>query len=316
MLSSGAWTAVGALVVATIVASVYRSHSAYKWNKEFLDTGMERPPLWIYVNEGDVNARWWADFGARSNRALNIPLYNLCYESIVKHCGAMYRVEVIRGLQDLAVRLGGWEALPAPLRNRLAPVGKSEVDWIRSCVLAKWGGLWVSPTVVCIRDVPIMPRDTVVGFGTDWTVDNAGPDGTAGPGSRILWSPAPQHPIFVEWERVCRKRIEEAGGGRQVRTDFTEDWARLVGAAGGAQILGRAEVDRKGRSGRRIDTSDLLAAGTEGRLPFTVGSEAYFVPIDIEDMKARRNYGWILKMSETQILESDLVISHLLRGAL
>lgn len=314
MLTTGAWTAVGALIVASIVASVYRSTSAYKWNKEFLNTGMERPPVWIYVNEGDVNTRWWADFGARSNRALNIPLYNLCYESIVKHCGGLYRVEVIRGLQDLAVRLGGWEALPTPLRNRLAPVGKSEVDWIRSCVLAKWGGLWITPTTVCIKNVPMMPNDRIVGFGTDWLIANAGPDGTPAPGRRILWSPMPQHPVFVEWEKECRRRIEEQGGGRQVRDDYPEDWMQIVG--GDALILGRAEVDRQGRSGRRIDMGDILAAGTEGQIPFEVDKEAYFVPIDVSELEIRRNYGWILKMSETQILESDLVLSHFIRKSL
>lgn len=314
MLSKEAWLAVGALLVAATLASMNRSVSASKWNKELLNTGMERPPLWIYVNEGDVNSRWWGDFGGRSSRALNIPLYNLCYETIATKNGQVYRIEVIRGVADLAARMGGWGQLPSPLQNPLAPVGRAELDWIRTAVLARWGGLWVSPFEICVKGVPILPRDTIVGFGTDWTETNAGPDGTATPGPRILWSPYPAHPVFVEWEKACRVRVEELGGGRQVRNDFAEDWVRFTQGAA-VKILNRAEADRQGAAGRRIDISELCASGTEGRIPFDISEEAHFVPVPYEEIVSRRNWGWLLRMSEDQILDSDLVISHIIKSA-
>jgi hypothetical protein len=315
MLSKEAWLAIGALCVAAVLAGSHRSRSAYKWNKELLETGLERPPLWIYVNEGDVNSRWWADFGGRSSRALNIPLYNICYETIANKNGQLYRIEVIRGLSDLALRLGGWAELPLSLRNPLAPVGRAEVDWIRSIVLARWGGVWVSPFEICVKGLPMLPKDTVVAFGTDWTVSNAGRDGTPAPGSRILWSPRPGLRMFTEWERICRQRVEEQGGGRQVRNDFAEDWTRLSTGctAEGVQveIWNAAELDRQGAAGRRIDATEWLASGLEGRLPFEIPDCVYFVPIPYDEIILRRNLGWILRMSESQILEADIAIRYI-----
>lgn len=316
MLSKEAWVAIGALCIAAVLAGTNRSRSAYKWNKELLDTGLERPPLWVYVNEGDVNSRWWADFGGRSSRALNAPLFNLCYESIATKNGQVYRIEVIRGLSDLAVRLGGWKELPPSLRNPLASVGRAEVDWIRSAVLARWGGLWVSPFEICVKGVPMLPKDTVVGFGTDWTLSNAGRDGTPAPGSRVLWSPRPQIPMFVEWEQICRQRVEEQGGGRQVRNDFAEDWMRLsskcLQEGVKVEIWNRGELDRQGAAGRRIDASDFLAAGLEGRLPFEIPEQTYFIPIPYDEIVSRRNLGWILRMSESQILDADIAVRYML----
>jgi hypothetical protein len=40
------------------------------------------------------------------------------------------------------------------------------------------------------------------------------------------------------------------------------------------------------------------------------------MPIPWPEMKERRAFGWFLRMSEEQILESDLAISHVLRGVL
>jgi len=53
-------------------------------DKKILERGMDKPVIWLYYDDSDVNSRQWYDFGARSSRALNIPFLNLCYESIVK----------------------------------------------------------------------------------------------------------------------------------------------------------------------------------------------------------------------------------------
>jgi len=58
----------------------------------------------------------------------------------------------------------------------------------------------------------------------------------------------------------------------------------------------------------------LLAAGQEGDLRFQVTKEALYVPIPWKEINERRMFGWFLRMSEDQILSSDLAISDLLRS--
>lgn len=286
-------------------------------DRQLLTRGMERPCIWVFVDNSHVNSRWWKDFGARSDRALNVPFLNLCYETIVKAAGIDYRVEVIGGLADLAVRLGGWEALPTPLRNSEAVVNAPELNWIRAAVLAKWGGLWVTPSTICLKKFGKMPLDKVVLFGTDEEQTYAGSAGSAVPGLRVAWSPVHDHPVWVEWESKARARLEKRSGGSEFRRDEKSDTAAaLIQYGNMIEVRPTAELGRKGAAGRRIQLEDLLASGTEGDLPFDVPPGTVYVPVPWPEILERRAFGWFLRMSEEQVLESDLAVSWLLRRAL
>jgi hypothetical protein len=82
------------------------------------------------------------------------------------------------------------------------------------------------------------------------------------------------------------------------------------------EVRPTAELTRKGAAGRRIQLEDLLAAGQEGVLPFALTEDAVYMPIPWPEMQERRAFGWFLRMSEDQILESDLAISHVFRSVL
>ena len=289
-------------------------------DRHLLKRGMDLPVIWIYVNNSDVNSRNWMDFDARSSRALNLPFLNLCYESCVKANGKDYRVEVIGGLGDLAVLLGGWNALPTPLRNPEAVVNDPELNWIRAAVLAKFGGLWASPALIWLKPMGPLPKKNVVLFGSDDEVSFVGAAGTPAPSLRVAWSPIPDHPIWVEWEQTVRARLEKRAGGSEFRRDEMSDAIDAIrsGEARGEPIEVRptAELTRKGAAGRRIQCEDLLAAGDVIDMPFKLTEEAVYVPIPWPELQERRAFGWFLRMSEDQIMDSDLAVSHLFRAVL
>jgi hypothetical protein len=289
-------------------------------DRHLLKRGMDLPVLWIYVNNSDVNSRNWMDFEARSSRAINLPFLNLCYESCVKANGKEYRVEVIGGLAELAVVLGGWEQLPLPLRNTEAVVNEPELNWIRAAVLAKMGGLWSSPALIWLKPMGPLPKDNVVLFGSDDEVSFVGAAGTSAPSLRVAWSPAPDNPIWVDWEQKARTRLEKRAGGSEFRRDEMADAVDAIrmGEARGEAVEVRptAELTRKGAAGRRIQCEDLLASGEVAEIPFQLTSDAVYVPIPWPELKERRAFGWFLRMSEDQIISSDLAVSHLFRGVL
>lgn len=289
-------------------------------DRNLLRRGEELPVLWIYINASETNARNWLDFGARSSRAINVPFLNLCYESCVKANGGQYRIEVISGLADLAVRLGGWGALPTPLQNAEAVLREPEMNWVRAAVLAKWGGLWVSPSTVWLSGMGELPKDRVVLFGSDDEPTFVGAAGTGVPALRVAWSPIAEHKTWVDWEAKARERLERRSGGSEFRRDEMADAADALREAAERgdpiEVRPRAELTRKGAAGRRIQLEDLLAAGQEGDLPFDINSEAVYLPVAWPEIMERRAFGWFIRMSEEQILESDLVISTILREVL
>jgi hypothetical protein len=316
--------AVSLVILATVLGGWYvvdktRSKDPLQ-DRHFLRRGEELPPLWIYINDSEVNSRHWMDFGARSSRVMNIPVLNLCYESCVRMNGKHYRVEVIGGLSDLAVRFGGWHALPEALQNPEALVREPELNWIRAAVLAKFGGLWVSPAAIWLKPMGELPEDRTVLFGSDDEVTFVGEAGTGAPSLRVAWSPVPNHPIWMSWESRVRARLERRGGGSEFRRDEMTDAIIALNEAQASgipiEVWPTAELTRKGAAGRRIHLEDLLAAGQEGALPFAITNDAIYMPIPWPEMKERRAFGWFLRMSEEQILDSDLAISHVLREVL
>jgi hypothetical protein len=249
---------------------------------------------------------------ARSSSAINIPILNLFYQTITKHNGDKYRIEIVGGLQRVAELMGGWEKLPTLMRNPKARINGPEEDWIRTALLAKYGGLWLSPSVVCLRPFGELPADKVVAFGQD-TVPMYG---SAVPGFRALWSPKAEHPIFMEWEARIRDRLEFQNGGRQVRGDAKSDWVDLTTESSDVEVRVKEELGRDPRTNKSLDLEQIFAAGTEGRLPFSIPPAAVYMPVPYGDLLDRRAFGWILKSSEEQIMESDLAIRYVLEASL
>jgi hypothetical protein len=272
---------------------------------ETLAIGKTNPKLWLFYNTSDVNARHWLDFGARSSYAINIPMLNIFYERIVSMNGKNYTVEVLNGLSSVAELLGGWEHLPTRLQKEKARVYVAEEDWIRTAILAKFGGLWLSPSVVTLRPFDRLPNDAIVTFGQD-----------ADSGFTCLWVPSAGNPMFIEWEKRIRERLETQTGGFQIRGDSASDWKELVGhaCAVGQTLEARPleELARSKRTNKKLELEDIFASGTEGRLPFEITQEAKYLVVPYNDLLERSSWAWVLRMSEKQIMSSDLAISHIL----
>ena len=308
------------LFIVAIVYAVCYSKDLIRQNpfldKHLLKRGMDKPAIWLYYDNSDVNSRQWMDFGSRSSRALNIPFLNLCYETIVKQNQDKYRIEVIGGLSGVAELLGGWDKLPPGLRDPIAPVNEAELNYIRAAILARYGGLWLSPYSICLKGFDILP-DKVVFFGTDLDETYAGQNGTNVPGFRALWSPRPHHPMFDEWALVTYSRVAQKRGGDQIRGDVKWDFIRFTNKYVGSGIIVDPAVEgMRKKDGKRIQLEDLLATGTDGNLPFDVCGYTIYIPFPWIELRDREIFGWFLRMSEEQIMNSDISVKYLLQKSL
>lgn len=308
------------LIVSVVYAFVYAKDIIRKnpyMDKKLLERGLDKPVIWLYYDTSDVNSRHWFDFGARSTRALNLPFLNLCYETVVKLNQSEYRVEVVGGLSGAAELLGGWDQLPPGLRDPISPVNEAELNYIRAAILAKFGGLWLTPYSICLKPFGKLPEDKVVFFGTDLEETYSGKNGTSVPGFRCIWSPKPHHPLFEEWRQITYRRVAEKRGGDQIRGDAKWDWIRLSDTYSGLGIIVDPEAEgMRKKNGRRIELEDLLATGTEGNLPFDISYHTNYIPFPWPELRDREVFGWFLRMSEKQIMESDIAVKYLLASTL
>ena len=208
--------------------------------------------------------------------------------------------------------LGGWEHLPPGLRDPISPVNEAELNYLRTAILAKHGGLWQEPYCVCLKPFGKLPEDKTVFFGTDLDESYAGSAGTNVPGFRAVWTPKADHPMFKEWAAVCYERVAKKRGGDQIRGDVKWDFVRFSNeyVQSGLVVDPAAEGMRK-KNGKRIQLEDLLAS-TDGKLPFDLCDYTTYVPFPWKEMRDREMFGWFLRMSESQIMESDLAVKYLL----
>lgn len=300
---------IGIVLVGVAFAAYWEAKHGMKKNTEItpemLSIGLDRPCIWVYYDNSQVNSRDWADFGARSSRAINIPMLNLFYETIVKANGDMYKVEVIGGLQRVTELLGK-DAMPSSLRNLNANVGVAQEDWIRAAILAKYGGLWLNSSVVCVKGFGGLP-DKVTAFGQD----DKSMYGTSVPGFRALWSPKPNHPLFVEWEERTHARLDSMLGGLQVRGDAKSDWYDLI-KWNDVEHRPFDELSRDPTTHKKLDLEHLFAKGK----PLDIPQCVKYIVVPYDDLTSRTMYSWLLRNSEEQILESDMAISAVLRKML
>lgn len=305
--------ALAAIAVGASVSQGMISNNPFEATDLF-KRGLGLPVIWVFYDTSIPNSRNFADFGARSSRALNLPFLNLCYESIARQNGSQYRIQAISGLSGLSELLGGWDQLPKKLQNPLVTLEPADFAWIRASVLAKYGGLWVAPATICLRPFGQLPGKPVF-FGTDSDETFVGTAGTSVPSFQVAWSPRAQDPLWVAWEAKSKARLDSSGGGDTARSADKWEFLALAALFPDIEVRPMAEVARKGAAGRRIQIEDLLASGQEGDWPFEVSSLAIYVPLPWPELKDRRAFGWFLRMSESQIAESDLVIRDLFQQA-
>ena len=273
---------------------------------------MDKPAIWIFYDTSVPSARQYSDYQTSSSRALSLPFMNLCYESIARQNSKHYRIEVVSGVAGLAEKLGGWAALPKKLQNPLCTLDASDITWVRAALLAKFGGLWVAPTTICLKPFGPLPNKPVF-FGTDTSESFSGTAGTEVPNFQVAWSPSPNDPLWAAWEAKSRNRMESSGGGDMARSADKWEFLALANLYPNIEVRPMAELGRKGAAGRRIQIEDLLASGQEGDLPFEITSLAVYVALPWPELRDRTAFGWFLKMSENQIADSDLVIRDLYR---
>jgi hypothetical protein len=119
----------------------------------------------------------------------------------------------------------------------------------------------------------------------------------------------------VEWTEIAKARLDAEGGGQQIRRDANWDWVALSSKYPGVKVDFAAECGRK-KGGKRLELEDLLATGLDGQLPFGVPSQSVYVPIMWPELRDREIFGWFLRMSEDQILESDISVRYLIERGL
>jgi hypothetical protein len=185
-------------------------------------------------------------------------------------------VKVLKGLESVAELLGGWEQIPEEIRTPIAILNPKQKEWIRTEILRAKGGLWLDPSVIVLKPIPVPEVNTFWGVTDDIMI------ATPAALREKKW-----FALFVKKDDLDAKSVQDG------------------------RILQRKP---NGKRIEIEELLASLRDGTPE--PFEVPADTIFVPIPGDELQRLRKMGWFLRMSEGQIMESPLMISKMFHQAL
>lgn len=295
------------LFIITYFYNVYKSKLekedvkfSYDEIKRFLNEKHNKPILWIFLNY-EKNARNWDSFYSRNSFALNQGYLFLTVRTIVEKCKDDFHICLID--DNVFYKLLNEEIFKN--MNKKSAHHKTYVRIYGICqLLYTYGGLFVPASFVCFQNLShLMSRPKMfVGEFKGFRKDRS-------------FTPCYK---FMG----CEKENGEMGKlldylKKDLISDYTAEpefvgkvsiWLDYHIKQGGIQLISGTQLGTKSRKGKPIDLEDFLSTDyIDMRLKNILG-----VYVPQEELLKRIQYGWFVRMSPTQVLESNTFVGKLL----
>ena len=264
-----------------------------------------KPTLWWYVDDSQVNARQWLDWGNRSTREPNEPYLRICLQRARDLWGHDFDIQPIVGREAALSRVKGPEgAAQAPPALWM--------PWCRAAFLSTYGGLWLDGSVLPMgADLRQRLGSTdALMFGADpeEALSTAAATGPSSPAAGLSagWAAMPAHPVWSALERDLGALIGSGApswSAAEARRSLRTLWERIC--SGTVRVDRAAEVSRD-RYGRRLELDTLLGQ-TEWPDSDLTGGLWLVWPDGRDGLERASHWAWFLRLSEDQIRESDFV---------
>lgn len=263
----------------------------------------EKPKIWWYVDDSQVNARQWLDWGNRATREPNEPYLQICQARAQMFWGQEFEVVPVIGRTAALGRLG------QDMQTGVPPA--LFMPWCRAAFLSKFGGLWMDGSVLPMADGAALQSRLA---GADALTFGVDPDEKLATASAVApmaglsagWAAAPGHPVWVAMEKSLHGLIGQGAQSwaaptarRAVRTLWDQH------AAGRIRVDRAAEISRDAY-GRRLELDTLLGQ-TDWPDGTTEGGLWVPLPDGRDGLERASPWLWFLRLSPDQIRESDFV---------
>jgi len=280
----------------------YDAIKEYLLDNESLEKS-KKPILWLYIPY-EYNSRRWLSFGSRSSFELNQPYLELTIRSIIKNCKKSFTICIIddNSLNNL---LNEWKInmsiLSEPILSNMRILGIIKLIY-------KYGGMICPISFLCMKDLIGLYTKGTIGnkmFICEGVNINSLSNGMKYNPNINFWGAPKECKIvsnlcnYIEiiishdqsdeckflgkYELWCLKKIEE----------------RKINIIEGIEI-GTKTIDEK-----PILLDDLMS---NNYLDLYKGTYGILIPS--KELLKRINYGWFVRLSPRQVIESNTIIGN------
>lgn len=265
----------------------------------------KKPILWVHVPY-EYNSRNWLSFGSRSSLDLNQPYLYLTMRSILKNCDDSFTVCVIDD-NSFKKLIPNWDInmtkISDPILANMRMLGMMKLLYI-------YGGMFCPISFVCIKDLIGLYKK---GTNDDKmfvceTVDR-----------NITSTDLDFYPnlSFCGAPKEC-ETIKELCNfiQRHISHDYTSDtkflgtfdkWCEQRVRNRRINLIEGREIGTKTNDETQIILDDLMS---NNYLKLCQGTYGILIPA--EELLSRVKYGWFIRLSPKQVLNSDTIIGNYL----
>lgn len=308
------WQVIAILIIIVFLAYLYKRYETKHLYQEYeentdmrkyllgeltrSDIGRIRKPLlWIYVPH-EYNSRNWLSFGSRSSYELNQPYLYLTVKSILKHCNKDFHIILIDD-NSFPKLLEDWPYHSIPLDKNKRMFGLMNI-------LHTYGGLLTPISFVCFKSLIDMYY-TGTRSNKMFVVENVN--------SQTLvdakFVPCPCFMGALKQNEVLRDLIKYVKN--IIDNDYTLDnritgkvseWLTTQASNGRINIVRGYDVGVMTKNESPVLVDDLM-----GTSYINIDLESiYGLWIPSEQILHRTNYQWFARMSEEQVLLSNVIL--------
>jgi hypothetical protein len=267
----------------------------------------KKPFLWIPV-QYDVNERHWLNFGSRNTTNLNQPYLYLTIRSIIDKCGDSFNICIIDD-NVFNKLIPNWtihvSRLADPLRSHMRELAMAQL-------LNRYGGMRLPPSFVCFEDLI-----TLYELGVNTETASGGGIFVAEMMSKsvvsssMAFAPCPKIMGCRKENEIMRKYIEYLEV--LISKDYTNEmdfegniskWFFNQVSSGTINIIKPELIGAK-----KMDDSPVILDNMMSDTNMELSKESFGLYIPCEELIKRRHYGWFVRMSPSQVLESNTQIA-------
>jgi hypothetical protein len=271
---------------------------------------LKKPILWVHIPYSK-NAREWDSFGSRMTLNLNQPYLNLTVKSIMDKCGKSFHVCLIDD-ETFANLLPGWDL-------DITKVGEPIAGYIRQLgmmnLLYNYGGMIVPPGFICLKNLKNLYEDGTKKdhmFMCETSNRSKSADVLSHAPSTKFMGAEKENPIIFDAIKYIERLISDDQSSQPLVSDVINSWfIQQYIAKRDIELVSGRKIGTKLTNDKPLGLEELFASDNEN-LP----NAGYGILIPSDEVLIRKNYQWFARMSEKDILDSDMVVSNYFNQAL
>ena len=265
----------------------------------------KKPILWIHVPY-EYNSRKWLSFGSRSSFDLNQPYLYLTVKSIIKQCDQSFTICIFddNSFQKL---IPGWNIdmtrLSDPILSNMRTLGMMKLLYI-------YGGLHCPISFLCMKDLSGLYTKGTRGnkmFVCE-TIDRNSTSVRMNfyPSTSFCGAPKECEMVY----KLCNYIQAVSSNDHTAESKFLgqyDRWCMKNVEEGKINLIEGLEIGTKTIDDKQIILDDLMS---NNYLDLYKGSYGILIPSN--ELLNRLQFGWFVRSSPRQILESNTIIGNYL----